>query len=62
MILKAKTTFTDVAKSNSSTTYEGRPVTVITIFSDNDIAMIEDENGNILDVKKSLIKYQNPKI
>ena len=39
--------------------YEGREVTIITIFTDINIAMIEDENGEILDVEASLIRITN---
>ena len=56
MITQTKSIFNKIEKSNTTTTYEGRPVTVITVFSDIDIAMIEDENGNIMDVKNSLLR------
>ena len=56
MISKIKSTFTQTSKSNTNATYDGKPVTIITIFTDIDIAMIEDENGNILDVKNSELR------
>lgn len=39
--------------TKQSYTHEGKPVTIITVFTDMDIAMIEDEDGNIMDVKHS---------
>jgi len=56
MISKTKPTFTQTNKSNTNATYEGKPVTIITVFTDIDMAMIEDENGNILDVKNSELR------
>ena len=55
MITQTKSTLNNIKKSDTITMYDGKPVTVITVFSDIDVAMIEDENGNILDVKKSLL-------
>ena len=44
-----------VSKGEYTATYQGRPVKIITVFSDTDLAMVEDEDGNILDVKHSLL-------
>lgn len=56
MNTKLKTDIMQISKTSTITTYEGKPVTVITVFSDIDIAMIEDANGEIFDVKNSLIR------
>ena len=56
MISKRKSTFIQTDKSNTNATYEGKPVTIITVFTDIGMAMIEDENGNILDVKNSELR------
>lgn len=42
-----------ISKNTNMAMYQGKPVKIITIFSDADLAMVEDENGNILDVKHS---------
>ncbi len=56
MKYKTSSTITQTCDSNSITVYEGKKVTIITVFSDIDIAMIEDENGKIFDVKNSQIR------
>lgn len=40
-------------------TYEGKQVKVITVFSDIGVAIVEDEYGNIFDVKNSFIRTVN---
>jgi len=42
-------------KNSNTAKYRGKTVTIITVFSDIDLAMVEDENGNILDVPHSLL-------
>ena len=43
-------------KENATTAmYKGQKITVITVFKDIDIAIVEDEEGNIFDIKNSLI-------
>ncbi len=59
MIQQKKRPSLQLNKSNSTATYKDKTVTVITIFSDIGIAMIEDEDGNILDVKSSELREVN---
>ncbi|QOY51042.1 hypothetical protein [Candidatus Sulfurimonas baltica] len=40
-------------------TYEGKQIKVITVFSDIGVAIVEDEYGNIFDVKNSVIRTVN---
>jgi len=43
-------------ESNTNTAlYKGETISIITIFKDRDIAVVEDSNGNIFDVKSSLL-------
>ncbi len=56
MILKTESTLTQTNKSNTNVTYDGKPVTIITVFTDIDVAMIEDEDGNVIDVKNSELR------
>ena len=57
--MKQLNTLTSLQKgseSENSAIYEGKEVKIITIFTDIDVALVEDENGEIFDVQNSLLR------
>ena len=58
MLSKYNTLITQNCDKENSTNaiYNGKSVKVITVFLDIDVALIEDENGEIFDVKNSLLR------